>query len=150
MITMTKNREKLIRLIFLVYIAGVLTLTFVVRETMVFRHPNSRGLELTPFREFDAMLSGNNQKFWFMQIFLNILLFVPFGTLLPVVAEKFRNFWFTTILGFLFSGAIESMQYITGRGFSEVDDLINNTAGAAAGYIIFAVAVNIYRHQKNL
>lgn len=39
------------------------------------------------------------------------------------------------------------MQYITGRGLTEVDDVINNTAGVALGYIAFAVASYIYRQR---
>lgn len=39
------------------------------------------------------------------------------------------------------------MQYITGRGLTEVDDVINNTAGVVLGYIAFAVALYIYRQR---
>lgn len=39
------------------------------------------------------------------------------------------------------------MQYITGRGLTEVDDVINNTAGVALGYIAFSVASYIYRQR---
>jgi glycopeptide antibiotics resistance protein len=33
------------------------------------------------------------------------------------------------------------MQYITGRGLTEADDIITNTAGAAAGVFIYWTAV---------
>lgn len=39
------------------------------------------------------------------------------------------------------------MQYITGRGLTEVDDVINNTAGAVIGYITFAIAVYFYKRR---
>ena len=93
----------------------------------------------------EAMLHQPNHLFWFMQIFLNVLLFVPFGFLLPIVSERFRNPILTVFTGFLFLAGIETMQYITGRGLTEVDDLINNTAGVMFGYIAFAITVHFYR-----
>lgn len=144
----TENRKKLTRLAFIVYIIGVLSLTFIVRETMILRTPDNRGVVLEPFREIDAMLHQPNHFFWFMQVFLNIILFVPFGFLLPMILERFRSFGFTTVTGFIFSSGIETMQYITGRGLTEVDDVINNTAGALVGYILYVGVMWIYRRRQ--
>ena len=144
----TENKTKIARLVFAVYIATVLTLTFIVRETMVLRIPDNRGVVLEPLREWEAMLSHPNHFFWFMQIFLNILLFVPFGFLLPIVSEHLRKPLLPVLAGFLFSVGIETMQYITGRGLTEADDVINNTIGAIAGYIAFSIASYFYRRCK--
>ena len=140
-----KNKNKIIRIVLEIYILGVLSITFIVRETMVLRIPDNRKMILEPFREFQAMIDQPNHFFWFMQIFLNILLFVPFGCLLPCVSKHCRNLFITTAAGFLFSSFIETTQYITGRGFTEIDDVINNTLGAFAGYLIFAFASKIYK-----
>lgn len=139
------KRKILLCITFFIYLIGVFSLTFIVRETMVLRTPENRGVILTPLREFNAMLHQPNHVFWLKQIFLNILLFVPFGCLLPLVSKLFRNPLFTVFLGFLFSGLIEMMQYITGRGLTEVDDIITNTLGTAVGvalYFIFRVLIN--------
>lgn len=144
------NRKGLTHIFFLIYILSVLSLTFIVRETMILRTPDNRGVILQPFREIDAMLHQPNHFFWFMQIFLNIMLFVPFGFLLPMISERFRSLWLTTVTGFVFSAGIETMQYITGRGLTEVDDVINNTAGALIGYILYIGAVWLYKRiQEN-
>lgn len=143
------NRKTLVNCAFLIYILGVLCLTFIVRETMVLRTPENRGVVLTPLREFEAMLVQPNHKFWFMQIFLNVLLFVPFGALLPCVAKPFRNPVATVFAGFLCSSFIETMQYITGRGLTEVDDVITNTMGAAFGYVIFAAVMILYKQRES-
>lgn len=145
---MNATTKKLTRLAFIVYIIGVLSLTFIVRETMILRTPDNRGVILEPFREVDAMLHQPNHFFWFMQIFLNILLFVPFGFLLPIISERLRSLWLTTVTGFIFSAGIETMQYITGRGLTEVDDVINNTAGALVGYILYVIVMWIYRRRQ--
>lgn len=147
---MTINRENITKAVFIIYIIGVLSLTFIVRETMILRTPDNRGVILEPFREIDAMLHQPNHFFWFMQIFLNILLFVPLGFLLPIISEQFRSLWLTTVTGFIFSAGIETMQYITGRGLTEVDDVINNTAGALVGYILYVTVMWMYtRIQAN-
>ena len=143
----TENKTKYARLFFGVYIFAVLTLTFVLRETMILRMHDNRGVVLEPLREVEAMLHQPNHLFWFMQIFLNILLFVPFGFLLPIVSERLRNPILTVFAGFLFSAGIETMQYITGRGLTEVDDVINNTAGAVFGYIAFVIAAYFYKRR---
>ena len=83
--------------------------------------------------------------FWFKQIFLNILLFVPFGILLPMVSRHFKNPVITVAAGCLFSGTIEIMQYITGRGLTEVDDVITNTIGAVVGVAIYKIISTVYR-----
>jgi glycopeptide antibiotics resistance protein len=138
-------RIKPIKIVFLIYIMGVLTLTFIIRETMIFRLPDNRGLILEPFREVEAFIHQPNHLFWFMQIFLNILLFVPLGFMLPLLSNRFRNPKVIVLTGFMFSGAIEAMQYITGRGLTEIDDVINNTAGALVGFIMYQVFMHIYR-----
>lgn len=54
------HRKKLINCAFLFYILGVLCVTFIVRETMVLRTPENRGLVLQPFREFEEMMNGTH------------------------------------------------------------------------------------------
>ena len=81
---MTKNKDKIIKIVFIIYILGVVFFTFVVRETLVPRTFGHRGAELRPFREYYSLFRYQNHFFWFKQIALNILLFVPLGILLPV------------------------------------------------------------------
>ena len=88
-----------------------------------------------------AMIEQPDHFFWFMQIALNVLLFIPFGFLLPCVSRYFRSSMAIVASGFMFSGFIETMQYITGRGLTEVDDIITNTTGAAVGAFIYWAAV---------
>ena len=138
------NRKLLLNILFLLYLAGVLGVTFIVRETMVLRTPENRGVILQPFREWEAMLTKDHM-FWFKQIALNILLFVPFGILLPMVSKRVGNPFIVIAVGCLFSGAIEFMQYVTGRGLTEVDDVITNTIGAAVGVGIYQLVSAVMR-----
>ena len=56
-----------------------------------------------------------------------------------MVSRYFKNPIVTVIAGCLFSGTIEIMQYITGRGLTEVDDVITNTIGAVVGVLMYSI-----------
>lgn len=71
-----------------------------------------------------------------INIFGNILIFVPFG-FLGIVFPKLNQFWIL-ILDFLFAIIIvESLQYFTRLGVFDIDDVILNTVGVAIGFGIY-------------
>ena len=74
----------------------------------------------------------------------------PLGTLLPILSRYFKNPIVTVITGCLFSGTIEIMQYITGRGLTEVDDVITNTLGAAVGVVIYKLVSAAYQSRTRV
>lgn len=59
----------------------------------------------------------------------NVWLFVPFGEGLYVIFRK-KKVWITALL---LSVAIELIQYFTGLGIAELDDLFGNTLGGVIG-----------------
>ena len=139
--------QKYQHILLVISVLFIFFFTFIARETMNIRHSENRGLSLIPFREYVAMFKNDNHSFFFRQIFLNILLFVPFGyTFTAVLTEtrKVRKKHFmlngcltVLIAGFIFSFGIELLQYVTSLGYSEIDDVINNTIGAAVGYLLY-------------
>ena len=76
--------------------------------------------------------------FWELQngmwhdIALNILLFVPFGFACGSIFGR-RS----VLIGLAFSILIETAQYIGALGYTEVDDVINNTIGTWIGFLIW-------------
>lgn len=116
----------------------ILFFTFVIKETFEFRTNASRGLSLIPFREFVAMIKQPNHSFYFWQIVLNILLFIPFGfslsTYLNCHKRSHHLFPIVLLSAFLLSTSVELLQYLTSRGYTEIDDVINNTLGAVIGW----------------
>lgn len=75
----------------------------------------------------------------------NIIGFLPFGAILPVLSRPLRSFWKILLLGFEFSAVVEVTQLITKVGCFDVDDIILNTVGAAVGYAIFVLCNRIRR-----
>ena len=64
-------------------------------------------------------------------------LFVPFGFFLPVLFRNIDKGIRPVICGFLFSLMVETIQLVSRVGIFDVDDLILNTAGVLAGFLVF-------------
>lgn len=67
---------------------------------------------------------------------LNVVLFAPFGFLLPCGWKGYDRIGRSALFGFLFSLAIELSQLLNFR-VTDIDDLIANTLGAVVGCLIF-------------
>lgn len=73
---------------------------------------------------------------------LNIILFIPFGTLIAGTQMNKRSLKRTIMVinyCFLLSLMIECSQYITKRGYFEIDDLEANIIGGLVGSICFSL-----------
>ncbi len=81
----------------------------------------------------------------FTNIFGNVLGFMPYGFVLPVITRRMRNGFFIILSGFSISLTVEVIQLITKVGCFDIDDMILNTLGAALGYGIYAVCDKIRR-----
>lgn len=79
----------------------------------------------------------------------NILLGVPFGLLLPVVAPKARGLLRVVVATALVMFLVELVQgaLITGRAF-DVDDVILNTSGALLGYVLLGRRLGRVVHPR--
>lgn len=73
-------------------------------------------------------------RFFFL-VGMNVVMFLPFGFLLPVLWRCCRSWQVTTLLGFLTSGIIEFLQLFSFR-VTDVDDLLMNTLGSFLGYFL--------------
>ena len=67
----------------------------------------------------------------------NILVFLPFGALLPAAFPALAKFAKTMLWAALCILAVELTQLITLRGYCDIDDLILNLIGTAIGYGLF-------------
>ena len=81
------------------------------------------------------------------EIYLNILLFVPIGCLVGLVARKYRLVK-AVLVGLFVSETIECSQLIWQRGTFDVNDLMNNTIGAMIGGIIAIAVINGTQRHK--
>lgn len=123
------------RLLFMIYLAVVFRIT-VFRSTFRIEHLFQNGrIILTPFQDYIQLIKQRN---WFAFTYLfigNIIWFVPFGMYLQD-RGKIRSLLQAVLYGFLFSLLIETLQYVCGTGYSELDDLILNTFGVCVGAVM--------------
>lgn len=67
----------------------------------------------------------------------NAALFLPLGVLFPMQHRRFWRWGYTVLNGMMLSVWIETIQMVTASGECDVNDILSNTLGAAAGYGIF-------------
>lgn len=103
------------------------------------RPPGSRsGVDLTLF----GTLGGPKSNAFVVE---NVLLFIPFGIMVPMRYRWLHRFSDCVLLGMGFSIFIETIQYYTGRGFTQLDDVVMNTLGTICGYLIYYAIVSVRR-----
>lgn len=78
----------------------------------------------------------------------NIIMFMPFGFLLPLIWKAYSSLRKITITALVFSFAIEISQLFNNR-LTDIDDLIMNTLGAIIGYLIFYVFNKYILRNRN-
>lgn len=105
---------------------------FIFYETLMFRETGDTRANLVLFSYADTFFTN-----WKVRVdtINNIWLFVPFGTGIYTLFRK-KRVW---IAALLLSITIELIQYFTGLGIAELDDLFGNTLGGAIGACIGAV-----------
>ena len=84
------------------------------------------------------------------QFYLNMMLFVPMGYLLPYVFRWFRDrvrvrpVLFCLLLSFL----VENLQLVSQRGMYDFDDIISNTLGGFAGQLLYIAVGYVVTHPS--
>lgn len=111
---------------------------------------------IQPFREIRRYLTYREvlgTRTVVLNLAGNIIGFIPFGALLPLVARSIRKAWKVTVLGIEVSTLVEVTQILFQVGCFDVDDIILNTLGVMLGYIIYSISSGCYcgverRHLK--
>ena len=101
---------------------------------------------LTLFKEIKRFWEARSVIGWrisALNLAGNVAAFIPFGAILPVLNKRMRHFFRIAALGMVVSLIVEVIQLLTRVGSFDVDDILLNTIGTAAGYGIFAVCNHI-------
>ena len=69
----------------------------------------------------------------------NVVMFVPLGFFQPYLLSSLRKWHKTMLTTVVLIFSVEVVQYITGLGSCDIDDLILNLAGAWIGYILWRI-----------
>ncbi len=132
----TQGRDSLlVNTLMYAYLSLVLYFTMmpvVVSIPSMLDHPYSP-MNLAPF--IDVSLGRGD---FLRQVFLNVIMTLPFGFLFPLTRDKRANFGVTVFSCFLMSLGIELLQPFFDRS-SDITDLITNVIGGALGYGLYAI-----------
>jgi len=130
---------------FFIYVFAVLQLT---GYFILFKEISSHGwwdkmnqriethdrVNLEPFKTIDIYQT------WGKQILGNFVMLLPLGIYLPLIYRRLRkayNFFVVLLICFLVSVAIELLQLATSYRSTDIDDVILNTLGGGAGFLIY-------------
>lgn len=122
-----KIKNNIAGLMLSIYMVALLRITGIIGIKFHFGFYN---MNLIPFAD---MSKGS-----ILMIILNLLLFVPYGTLIPIVFKNIKwNLKKVMMIGFVTTFFIEALQLFGGR-FAEIDDIIANTLGATLGFMLYS------------
>lgn len=133
------NRTIITMLWLAIYLCFVLQITILNRESL------SRGGMF-----FNLYLGALNGSYLELQqavyTVLNIVLFLPIGFSIMFLRHDsgwLRSTILVTMYCFVVSITIESIQYVTGRGYFELTDLLTNTLGGFIGGMLAMILLSV-------
>ncbi len=135
---MSKKIDK--RFIFVLFIVYCVFLAFILFYPNLHHHNTfERSYNLLPLATIYEMISrlvdqSINADIVIKNIGINILLFIPMGMAVPILFQKSNKFWKVTLICFITTALVETIQYIFNLGSFDVDDIILNTVGGICGY----------------
>lgn len=127
--------EELLLLAFITYI-------LLLFELVTSRDVSIGGTNLIPFREMFRYPIGSEN--FYRQVVGNVILFMPFG-FFATYYTKINKIRSISLITFLVSLTIETVQKFIGRSF-DIDDIILNVLGGVAGFLIY-VALDAIRKK---
>ncbi|MCD7818842.1 MAG: VanZ family protein [Lachnospiraceae bacterium] len=145
--TAARKRIKILgTCLFLLYMAGLIYFLFLSED---FGHGGTGEYDynIYPFREIMRYIRYREllgERAVLTNLFGNIIGFMPFGALVPLMARSARRVWRTTLLSFEVSALVEVSQLIFRVGCFDVDDMILNTLGGLLGYLLFLGVSRLY------
>lgn len=128
-------------LLFSFYVSQVIGVTLLNRTIT-----EEARYDLNMIDVYRIAFSGNSV--FMTQLIGNVIMFIPFGILVPICFQKIRGVQKITLFSFLASLFIETTQLYTHTGLFELVDLLNNTLGGVIGYLIYKIFCFMYKIIK--
>ena len=142
--------QKRIKLFFALYI-------LIVVKVIIFKYPFDHLLEIARTWSADVIVDGfktaNFVPFHTIRMYIeyayklnsfenlagNILAFLPFGIIFPMLGESRKNVFNMLLNVFVLVLGIETFQLCSAFGAFDVDDILLNCLGAWIGYFIYRI-----------
>ena len=135
----------LVRFLFLVYVALMIWLLFLQRmETAMVAEENWNFVFLATLKLYWKLLFSGNLYYARQAVTNlagNVFMFIPLGIFLPAIWSGCRKFLRLITVSASLIFLIETLQYVTGLGSCDVDDLLLNSPRIIIGYFIWKIIV---------
>lgn len=108
--------------------------------------PHHSAYSFLPLKQISEYLFNFNRynfDIWFVNLFGNIIFFMPFGFLLPLVYNKGKTIKSSIIITVLVSSTVEILQYILHVGILDIDDVLLNVIGSIIGLTIYKLFMSV-------
>lgn len=143
---MEKNRKYLKTVVSILFIFYLVILVWVVLFKLQFVFSDidhSRSINLIPFQ----YSTSAGEQFHIKEVMENVLIFIPFGILLSMLAPrmKLRNKCLI-IIGTSFG--LETMQFVLSIGATDITDLITNSLGGIIGIALYALLLKVVKDRQ--
>ncbi|MBQ8662564.1 MAG: VanZ family protein [Eubacterium sp.] len=144
-----RKYEKIVfRILFAIYVLLVIYFLFFAETTGRTISDRTYHYNLILFKEIKRFIVYREQLGMFAvtaNLLGNVLIFLPFGMLVPFLTKRFKTFWSVALLTFEMSVLVELVQLVTKVGSCDVDDILLNTIGGMLGFVCYAIAVRCRR-----
>ena len=138
------ERRRLLRTLFFCYVLALVWLLFARRAEIALgawdHYFEAERISLVPFatirRYLRAIRNGVVVEIALINLFGNLVLFMPMGALLPLLFPSLRRAWRFLLLQTGLLCSVEAMQLILRCGSCDADDVILNLLGAALAYAV--------------
>ncbi len=130
----------------LLYVIYLILLVWIILLKTEFSFDNIYRMRNTNFIPFDGTAIINGQLHY-QEIYLNVLIFVPFGIYLSMLKPRW-SFIKKIVPIFLTSLFFESSQYIFAIGATDITDLIGNTLGGVLGVLMYVTIQKIIKNER--
>jgi glycopeptide antibiotics resistance protein len=127
--------------LFICYFALVVKATLFSFNEYVY----GKSANLVLFDSIKQMWRSDNDWLILKNIIGNVLLFMPFGLLLPLIFRKFNSWRFMFVAGFGTSFLIEVLQYEYFKRIFDIDDIFLNGIGAMTGLFVYKFLAVLFR-----
>ena len=153
MIRNTTRNQKLGWVLFIAYLA--LLVYFLIFSESLGHDASQRdyayNLELfKEIRRFYVYRKQLGMEAFLLNVFGNVIAFMPCGFFLPIVSRRSRKWYNTVLLGFLLSLSVETLQLVLRVGSFDVDDLLLNTLGGGLGYLVNRMIQKVRIRRKKV
>ncbi len=108
--------------------------------------PHAHRLNLRPFRNIahGVVHGGDSLR---VNVIGNVVVTLPLGAAILVLGGSRARLRHAALAGLALSATVETLQFWSQRRFTDVDDVILNTLGAALGFLAAAVFRRAWRHS---